>query len=65
MTNQGAMKIKKYKFLMKEWVRPLNNREMFSHCAGGRPECSLLYFEETVRPVLMAHGISEIRITQD
>jgi hypothetical protein len=63
MTNQGAMKIKIdiNPASKRKTVIPITHKVLFYHCTNGltvSPE----YYEATVKPLLMAHGIEEIRI---
>lgn len=43
-------------------ITPVDNQELFSHCAGGSNSVSPGRFEDVVKPLLLAHGILEIRI---
>jgi hypothetical protein len=56
------MRVKKIKIIAGGfYIKPENNQALFYHCSA-RPDCSLKYFDETVRPLLVAHGVKEIRI---
>ena len=60
--NNGSMTIKssgqgQLKFYMAE-----NNKELFKHCAGGHSTVSPRTFEKTVKPLLLVHGVLEIKI---
>lgn len=65
MKHQGSMKVKidVNPATKLESVIPVTHKVLFAHCTNGlhvTPET----FEKTVRPLLMAHGVSEIRIIQ-
>lgn len=42
-------------------VEPLDNIELFKHCAGGMMTVTSDVFESTVWPLLMIHGVSSLR----
>lgn len=62
MTENGAMKVEKIKPVMTEYIKPLTHIELFTHCANGLTMVSVGTFKKTIRPLLHAHGINEIRV---
>ncbi len=41
-------------------VHPINNKELFVHCGKSNMGNTTLYFEKTIKPLLIIHGIEEI-----
>ena len=63
MTHEnGAMKVKKDRVGQIEFITPITHEQLFFHCSGGDGSVCPDIFESRIKPLLMIHGIKEIRI---
>ena len=63
MTESGAMKIEFIKSdTLGDYYAPKTHVELFRHCAGGLTTADPHDYENRVKPLLMAHGVGEIKI---
>lgn len=58
----GSMQVKMHDNHSVKLITPENNKELFRHCAGGHGAVSPGRFERMVKPLLLAHGVLEIKI---
>ena len=62
MAENGSMKVAKEKIGQVELIRPVTHEQLFFHCANGEGSVCPDVFEKLVRPMLIIHGIKEIKI---
>jgi hypothetical protein len=63
MAENGSMKvIKKTTGGGMVFVTPETHKVLFKHCSGGHDAVHPVQFEKIIRPLLMIHGVKEIRM---
>lgn len=58
----GSMKVKKGRIGEIEFISPVSHKQLFYHCAGGDGSVCPDIFENRIKPLLLIHGVKEIRI---
>ena len=61
--NNGSMKVKLHPAdqLGPRYITPVTQAELFEHCNGGYKAANYNKFHEAVKPLLLTHGIKEIK----
>jgi hypothetical protein len=64
MTENGSMKLTRHETDLKgfTFIKPETHIELFKHCANGLTAVHEHEFKQAVKPLLMAHGVSEFTI---
>lgn len=64
MAENGSMKIVRRSTGVEGmiFIQPETHVVLFRHCAGGREAVHPFEFDEIVKPLLLIHGVKEIRI---
>ena len=62
MTDRGSMEVKTNGHGQLKFITAESHKELFKHCAGGHNTVSPATFEKTVKPLLLAHGVLEIKV---
>ena len=58
------MNIESFKKKGVRWVRALNDKTLFKHCAENKDEVTMSKFASTVKRLLFVHGVKSIEISK-
>ena len=65
MNKNNIIEVKVTKYYKSFLVEAVTHVTLFSHCANGAISASIDYFENTVEPLLMIHGVVVHKVTED